>query len=124
MDFEKYANTSSDSHNSKSFIQYHSFSTVNFDSRDCINVCMSSNLFFPKFEYENENTLIKQSTSATIMLFVGLLFILALSGLTIWLLFNLPVIYIALIIICALTTITGIVITLTYTTGQRIFNHL
>ena len=82
------------------------------------------NIFFPKFEYENENTLIKQSTSATIMLFVGLLFILALSGLTIWLLFNLPVIYITLIIICALTTITGIVITLTYTIGQRIFNHL
>ena len=82
------------------------------------------NLFFPKFEYENENTLMKQSTSAVIMLFVGLLFFVALSGVTIWLLFNLSVTFIAIIIIGILTLFTGVIITLTYTTGQRIFNRL
>ena len=82
------------------------------------------NLFFPKFEYENENTLMKQSTSAVIMLFVGLLFFVALSGVTIWLLFNLSVTLIAIIIIGILTLFTGVIITLTYTTGQRIFNRL
>jgi len=82
------------------------------------------NLFFPKFDFENENTLIKNSTSATIILFVGLLLFVALTALTIWLLFNIAVLYIGITLIGILTTIAGIIISLTYTKGQRIFNRL
>lgn len=82
------------------------------------------NLFFPKFEYENENTLIKQSTSAVILLFVGMLFIIVLSVLTIWLLFQLSVIITACIVIALLVALACIAVILTYTTGQRIFNRL
>jgi len=82
------------------------------------------NLFFPKFEFENENALIKQSTSAVIVFFVGILFFILISVLTTWLMFILPFIAVVCILISILITITCIVVTLTYTIGQRIFNRL
>ena len=83
------------------------------------------NLWFPKLEYENENTLLKQSTSAVIMMFAGIFLIFSLIGLSIWLLFcNLSFIVVAIILISILLIITALVIALSYTVGQRIFNHL
>ncbi len=82
------------------------------------------NLWFPKLEFENENLLIKQSMSSVIMLFAGLVVMLALGGLTFWLLFELPVTLIVIILSSLLTVVTGVFVTLTYTIGKRIFNHL
>lgn len=82
------------------------------------------NLYFPKFEFENEATVIKQSLSATIMMLGGMVVNGCLIGLVIGLAHFLPFIAIALIILSILIIATGIVITLTYTVGQRIFNHL
>jgi len=82
------------------------------------------NLWFPKFEFESENALIKQSVSGMIMMFAGMLIIGALCGLSIWLLLNIAFEFVAIIIILILALITGIAIILTYTLGQRIFNCL
>ena len=82
------------------------------------------NLWFPKFEFESENALIKQSVSGMIMMFAGILIIGALCGLSIWLLLNIAFEFVAIIIISILALITGIAIILTYTLGQRIFNCL
>ena len=82
------------------------------------------NLCFPKLEYENEHSLIKQSLSAIIMLFGGMLIILGLGALTFWLIFKISFAALAAILIGILLIVTGVVITLTYTVGQRIFNRL
>lgn len=82
------------------------------------------NLLFPKFDFENEHTLIKQSISGFILMFGGMLLVLGLAGLSVWLLFKLSITLIALILISSLTLVTAIIIILTYTVGKRIFNRL
>ena len=82
------------------------------------------NLWIPKFDYENENLLIKQSTSSTILLFFGFFYILALSGITIWLMFQISLNILAGIIIAILAIMATIAVVLCYTVGQRIFNRL
>ncbi|MCM1403906.1 MAG: hypothetical protein NC133_00125 [Prevotella sp.] len=82
------------------------------------------NLFLPKFEFENENTVIKQSLSATIMMLGGMLVTFGLVFLAIVLIGYVPIVVTMGIIIGILATANGIVMTLVYTIGQRIFNHL
>lgn len=82
------------------------------------------NLLFPKFDFESEHLLIKQSISGFILMFGGMLIIFALAGITVWLLFTLPILTIALILIGLLTAITAVMMILTYTVGKRIFNRL
>lgn len=82
------------------------------------------NLFFPKLEFENEHFLIKQSLSGFMMLFGGMLVVLALGGLTLWLVTKISFVALALILVGILTIATSITVILTYTIGQRIFNRL
>jgi len=82
------------------------------------------NLLFPKFDFENEHTLLKQSISGFILMFGGMLLILGLVGLSVWLLFKLPVYVIFIILTSVLVLLTSIMIILTYTVGKRIFNRL
>ena len=82
------------------------------------------NLWFPKFEFESESALIKQSVSGMIMMLVGMIVITALIALTAWLLFITAFEIVVVILLAILAIFTIIAIVLTYTLGQRIFNRL
>lgn len=82
------------------------------------------NLCFPKLEFESEAAVIKQSMSSLIMMLGGMVVVAGLIALVVYLVGFLPLIGITLIVIGILVLIDTIVLTLTYTLGQRMFNRL
>lgn len=82
------------------------------------------NLCFPKLEFESEAAVIKQSLSSLIMMLGGMLIIAGLLVLTIFLISYIPFVFIAMIIIGILALGNIVMIILTYTVGQRMFNRL
>ena len=82
------------------------------------------NLYFPKLEFESEAAVIKHSMSSYLMMLGGMVIVAGMMALVISLADSLPVMAIFAIIASVLALADAIVITLTYTIGQRMFNRL
>ncbi len=82
------------------------------------------NLCFPKLEFESEAAVIKQSMSSFIMMLGGGLLLMGLLGLTIYLSGLLAFAAVLAIIMSIFVLLDTVLIVLTYTVGQRMFNHL
>lgn len=82
------------------------------------------NLLFPKFEFESEAVVVKQSISGVIVMFGGMISVVLLAILYFKLLSILPLAVALLIPILILLAVNALLIVLIFTVGKRIFNKL
>lgn len=82
------------------------------------------NLLFPKFEFESEAAVVKQSISGIVVMFGGMIAVVLLAILYFKLLSILPLTVALLIPILILLAVNAVLIVLTMTVGRRIFNKL